>query len=487
MAIDYAQYQAVPVDTPDVKTNNSNVKSTIDYSKYNATPYKEATINTNKQPETPAVENRSLLDKAANNPVTSGIISAGSGLQQGLFDVIGNAAEFASEILGSKETQDRVSRGVKYAESKLSSNNPMFQNDIQDNLALNSVGRATGNVGGMLSTGLLGESLPAVVASNAFLGGAMAGKDNRLQGAAAGAVLPLVASKIGASAGNFVTSNARLPNEIQLGTKKVNTANLKDYQGMNIEDATNTAFNKFRAVSGKIDTTSLKDAVAQTINNESIRLTPRQMGLLEDVNDQLSKAQNLADLHDIRKFVNTNFNKAFFKTGDEVVGRTRTAIMDIKAAMENTMDTNAKQLGVLDQYKEANFLHKQSLDADKLNEAVKAMDAADGGISLNKFNGYLLKPKIRGTLQPETQQVVDGIRKTTYEANHLFGVNLKDQVMGQLVIRGIQAMTQTPGLNQLLQMAGSPTGKAIAKRIAQAIVNRAQAEYIKQANDQTEQ
>jgi hypothetical protein len=461
--------------TSDSTSTSSPASNSVDWSQFTQSVSNDSPI-----------QEKSLVDKVADP-----IIAYGSGVRKGSTDLLGDVGTFAAELLNQltpiRKIGDKwANKGREVVGSLDKADQEMFGKIQEENPVATALGKGTGYVGAALSIPNGGKTLPGQMATQGLLGAAMAGPGARVQGFAGGALLPALVSGITSSPSAYLAANASAGGEIKQAVSSINKAPEK-YGNMNIYDATNESFARFKNTPGEIDTGSLQQQSKELLERYKERLSPKQVAAIEDLQNDLNNAKTLEDLHETRKAFTKDFGKVFLKGDSALYGKTRTGAIELNKALENVLQENAQKLGVLDQYKEANTLYKQSKEADILNTAFKKTELPEGGNNWLNFNRNLLslKKEMASKLSPETKQVIDGIRNTLMEANHIYGIDTNGMILFQPVIRTIKTLAEMPVMRPTLQYLGTPGGRHLSKKFLKIIVNKVQAQYLESRADDT--
>ncbi len=430
-------------------------------------------------PQAP-VEQPGLLQRAAQSPLTQGVIAAGSSVRSGMTEAAKDVGTFATELVGLFEP--KLQEGINKLGSKIS--NYLDVNDInagrlraqQDFPIVSAIGKGVGYTAGMLAPGIKSpKNMYANAGVQSLLGGAMAGEGHRLAGMATGAVLPLLAQSTLGSGAKFLSSNATQEGQIADLKTKLNTSPIDPKT--DIYNATNQAFSEFKAIPGEVKTARPVSIIDNTIKSVGNNLTKKQITAIEELKDGISSAKNLEELHMARKAFTTQFDRTFLKGADRIEGKTYTAVTDMKNSVEANLKMNARNLGAIDQYNQANNLFKQSLEADKLNEVLTKANTGIGDlnyISVAK-NLQTIQSKNPKAFSPETNKALDGIYKTIREAHTLFGIAAKNAGGITPVINAIGSLANTPlGKAIFVKLGGplnTPKGRQALKVFTQTLVN----------------
>lgn len=438
-----------------------------------------------------APEQKSLSTKIVDT-VTDPIIAAGSGVRQGATDFAGDIGSFLTEMLGKvsptlqKHLNDAGTSVKNYMNSVDESKG--FDKIQAEHPYITAAGKGVG-----YTAGALGATIPAPsagltgAASQGLLGSAMAGEGNRLAGFAGGALVPAaLSSKAITAPAEFLAANAAIPKQIDDVHLSVNkpsaSANLpEEYKGLGVHQATNKMFDDFRATPGVVSTVRPAKAFDDVLNS-SKSLTDKQTEVLSEIKGQVQNAENLNDLHNARKALSREYD--LFTVGkDKLRGTNLKTFKDLQTSLENNLQMNATRLGVKDKYITANDLYKQSKEADIVNKAFKSMTTKQGGLNYDNFTQAInkLKLKDRNQMSADTMRTLVGIQNTAKEANYLYGINTKKQMLGgvgNIPFEALRTMASIPKFKTLLQKAATPQGKALSKELAKGLLNVGQSQTV---------
>jgi hypothetical protein len=467
--------------------------------------------------QAPAAPAEGALDKF-NSYVSDPISAVGQGVAHGLTDTAGDIGGFVTQLLGhlSPSLEKHLDSLGNSAKSLIQNSE---QKDVNENYpVLTSVGRGTGATlgtllgGSAVSAGKVAEgastltkalSVAGDVGGNAALGSALAGKDNRIAGALLGGAVPLATKALGV-AGSYLSSNARQAGEVSDLVKKVNSTE----NGANIHDATNAAFKEFTSTPGTVDTSTAKAAISDYLSANSERLSGAQKKAINGTLKDMDNVTNLEDLHQIRKDLSSDISNKFLKGDSAVSGSLYRKTMDLQKSVEGNLKDNASNLGVLDKYNSANNLYKQSRDAEVVNNAYNSTETPLGGVGgdtgnkLENMNRSIMKLKQKSTtssntlsafdkLQPDTQRMLTGVQRTINEANSLAGIPLSGHNINLGWVNTLplilKASAHIPVLKQILQVVGSPKGRALVKPLTKAMLQLIQARGLAPSFQDTQQ
>jgi hypothetical protein len=228
-----------------------------------------------------------------------------------------------------------------------------------------------------------------------------------------------------------------------------------------------------------ITTTTNKEKIGnEEWDHSNSLLSPKQQKVVEELRSDIQNATNLDELHVARK----NFSQALYeiKRKDMLTGRAYVGANKLVKDVENSLQMNAKKLGALDDYTEANTLFKQSKEADIVNDAFKAAELPEGGHNWLAFNQKIIKLKEAKAkqLSEPTKKMLRGVQKMLTEANHLYGVRVRELGGLQPIIAIFRGMFNNPIGQQVLLRMGTEQGRALGRATIKAIVNTLQAKTI---------
>lgn len=417
--------------------------------------------------------------KSVGNSVIGNVSALGQGYARGAGDLGFEVGDAVADLLTQFETTKSAGKRFKAFNADAKSLNTPSDTEQQHPLAA-SIGAGTGYVAGLTGLSRLGgTTVPGQMAAQGSLGSVMAGEGNRGTGFATGAVIPAVASKLASSPASYLAANSTLGDQV---TKAVTTTNKAtgQYSKMNVYDATNEAFSKFKTVPGAVNTSKALAATDDYLSKYVPRLTSKQAASIEELHADLKAATNLEEMHIARKAFTSSFGKVFLKGENALEGKARAQILALKSTVEAELQANAKQLGALDKYTEANNLFKQSQEADLLNKALKSSELPEGG---NRWLGFVrsinkLEPVDSKKFSTATKQMLEGIKKTATEANHIYGIRTAEMGIVTPFLSVLKGLAETSLGKAILQRAGSETGRKATKEIFKSIVNVIQAKTL---------
>lgn len=440
---------------------------------------------TEEKPQNPLLNMNSsfpanMQQEMKGTPLETLSVAGGSALQ-GAADFVGDQGGFITELLGKVSPKLQAYLNQAGNSLKEGAFNPGLAEAQERNPITTAVGKGSGYTGALFGAG---RALPSTglggVVSQGALGAGMAGEGNRIIGGLGGAAVPAITSAV-TPIGKFLSGNASLGKDIEGIHKTINQAPVSsEFKNMGIKAATNKAYSQFSNTPGKVNTSSTISAVDDFLQNNQAALSKTQTKLIQDLKTDLASAKTLEELHNARKAFTKDYG-IFIKGSDKLVGKSRGAAEELKTSVESTLRENAKNLGVLDKYDEANALYKQSLEANIVNQAFKKIETKTGAMDYDAFTNHIknLKAELRNQLSPETAQLLNGVRNVAKEANMFIGLNTKKQIaggVGNIPIDLIKAMTKIPGLNGVLRAAGK--NKEVARDLGQAVINAGQAKGV---------
>jgi hypothetical protein len=423
--------------------------------------------------------------------VTDPINAFGSGVRKGVTDVGADIGTFATELLEKvfPKAADKINKaGRSFSDALDSADRAGGVGEAQDKYPMiNAVGKGTGYVGGVAAASrLVGPLAPAGFVGQSLaqgvLASALAGAGNRIIGGLTGAFVPAVVTKASANVANFFRGRALESQEI----KDAVTAISKDAKsGLPIKEATDKAFATFKAATGSVSTVRPQKAIESFVETAGERLTPRQVQVLKDLNTGIKSSNTIEDLHNVRKVFTKDLDNIFLKGDDALYGTTREAFKSVKNTIESNLQMNARKMGVLDPYLEANRLYKQELESDLLKDAFKTATTGTGELSAKIFNKKLinLKADKERLLSPATKQTIIGIQKTIHEANTVLG--LKAQGSGAIgtVINMVGALADNPvGLKLFNTLGRSDAARDTIKNTVKYLMQGIDAKFLKLNN-----
>jgi len=309
-----------------------------------------------------------LLQDVANSPLISKINALGGGAQQTLANSIGYAGGLIGDLTGQKAITNISQKAAQVLQP------PGF---IQDTMKNNPKTTLAGNVmGEIVSMGDVGIAAGAVLpetaaayAANAIIGSATAGQGltNRALGATSGLVLNKVANVVGNTASKIV-SNLSLPQKMKdFVATKVNNV----FKGETSDEAAQGSitnmwniatkmrdqlYNDFKLTPGLVNTKPLANQAVQITQELADVMTPGQKGVFKTIATQAQSVKNLNDLHELTKSI-TDMKALFLKSG--TAPDVAQSFKTIKQVAQDTLTSNAENLGVLDKLQLAQKFNKQ--------------------------------------------------------------------------------------------------------------------------------
>jgi hypothetical protein len=485
------------------ETTASSVKPDIDWNQFTSSEGPSSSIASLPSERTAGLEqiNAARSENASNLPSKLGAAVIGAG--RGVVDAALDTANFIGDVLSKVGPTKKLGEGIKAVSGPI-----QYRTSIEQQYPdAAAVGRGAGYLGGMIAgprkivdAGLAGlGKIPQVagslsklapttiemgkdVAAGALGGAVMAGEGNRALGATVGAALPIAVQKAMAHVGKFAASTADIDRQANMIIKRANTD--PNFVSKDIFSATDEAFDSFRNVSGSVVTQRPQAKISEFVKTYSKKLSPRQVGVLDDLQTSLKDATSIADLHNARKMFTQDFKKVFLIGDDSLTGNARAAITSLKEATENNLKMNAAKLGVLDKYQTANELFKQSLEATKLNTLFNNSVLSGEGHNLRTFVKQVKKAELKDPRQfsPATKLVLKGFYKSMAEADKLLGLKTAGTGIVADVMSIMTGMINSPVGRAVLIKTGAntPQGRELLKNITQGIVNRVQGDVIKE-------
>ena len=439
--------------------------------------------------------------------VTDPILAAGGGVAEGAANIANSIGGLMKEFIGyaspaARKWLDKGDQALSKHSSVVEDANGITQAKAEyPNVA--EAGKGVGMAAGVLGAGgAIPGGAMAQATGQGILGAAMAGEGNRAAGFAGGMIVPALASSLTAPLGKYLSANATLPEKIKDLRSSINAS--KEYPNMNIHEATEASFSKFKQTPGEVSKVRPMGVVDDFLAQHEARLSPQQAQIMKETQEGLQQAKTLEDLHNVRKGLTNHLDTMFLKGDNAVVGKTRVDLMNVKAKLENNLQMNARKLGVLDKYEEANSLYKQSREANQINKAFDQTIQSTGTNDWTAFNNTFKKLRTgddvkigsgqtKAVMQAEkdlsysTKQQIKGIQEVIKEASNLYGINhtnvrVGGVGVGNMVLESLKSLSNVPVGKQVLMYMGTPGGRALAKQLVQGLTNLGQAQYIKTAS-----
>lgn len=301
-------------------------------------------------------EQDGMLDKMANNPITTGINSLGGGIGEAAINTINQA-----QGIGPLD------------HSKL---NPVIQQASAEQPTTNAIGKGIGTVapyvaGTMGATAVTGTVLKAGllndVAANGIVGMLGAGPGNRTLGGIIGAVSAPVSTAISSTA-KFLTGALGINTVFKNTINKIGTmvtgvpeevAAKSQANVWTMANATeNKLFQSFRNADGGVEANPIVTQAASFLHNNADELLPAQQKSITNLITNTANAKSLADLHDARKIFAYDYSK--FTEGRPLTGDANQEFRALNNTISSVMANNAEKLGVGEQFAVANRFYQDT-------------------------------------------------------------------------------------------------------------------------------